>query len=391
LRRLKAQTSAISALWIAVALSFPVTALFEDSATWLPAIPGAALLALAVFAAALMQGTERTALLISMVSSALFLGSLAFFTRDGSDLEKITQFSLVFIVFGVLTGTALANPFVFRRATIGLTLCGAVAGSVLLLSPGYYQAGRLTFGENNPIWMARAVALLGIGAFGIFLENTRRWPISLAAIGVAFVGVVMTGSRGPLFGMICAIATGALFFRFRSKARYLFIGLWLVAMLLTAASYMNWVQDLRGLSLSADGGTSRIRQSMWAYTVDLISHHPEGIGIGWFRYAEHIYPHNIFLEFAVEWGLIPGIAIAGWIVTGIAGVFRLPREASVLKLLAVFELLNASVSGDITTPRFLYGLVILGNAVHLAAAMKKMPATKFVNRAAARTQTRAVP
>lgn len=352
------------ALGVAALFSFPVAALFGDGLVFY--VPAGLLCLYAALGALRARGVTATALFGATLIGGALVGAMYVFAPAWSSGEKLRQFLLVFAVFGVATAYAISTTFVRMRLGLALMLLGGLATGLLIFSPQEFQAGRLSFGDNNPIWMARAVGWLGLAAAGWFLFDPRRFLPAAALFLISAFGIILTASRGPLLALLLAAMAGLLLSDFRHKW-----SLFIAGVAASVASLL--ILDLLGLldasllTLGTREDSSDIRANILSYTLQMIAGNPHGIGVGWFNYQDAIfYPHNIWLEVFVEWGWAFGAAFA--LVTGIGvwGVMRLPASMTFAKMLLVYELVNAGVSGDVTSPRMLYGLLIIGGAQLLA-------------------------
>jgi hypothetical protein len=204
--------------------------------------------------------------------------------------------------------------------------------------------------------MARVLALLGLA--GTIFVTWRLRFLGLSMIALSSFGIVLTGSRGPLMGMLFAAAFALIILNTAGRMKLILLLLCGGCLAVAVLSGFDLGMDLRGLDFSFDEGTAAIRSDTFAYAVDLIREYPGGIGVGNFEYNYLYYPHNIFLEFLAEWGYLFGglaITIVAW---GSYRALRLPHEYNILKVILISELVNASISGDITSPRMLYGVLL---------------------------------
>lgn len=351
-----------SAIGVALIFSFPVAALFEDGFGLVSAVPAALLALYAAYAAIVSRGENAVAMMWSSLFAAIFVALMYLLAPAWSLSEKLNQFALVVALFGVATAYALNSRLVADHLIMGLILLGGFATALLLVNPQEFQAGRLSFGENNPIWMARVVAWLGLGSFALFLLDRRKYLICGALILLSLFGVVMTASRGPLLSLLCACLAGALLVRFRHK--WALIGATAFALVagLLSLVLMELV-DASWVTLGSREDSADIRTNLFYYTLDLIEAYPDGIGVGRFNYKDALfYPHNIWLEVFAEWGWLFGIAFLVVTCLGAFGILKLDERFVAVKMLLVFEIVNAGLSGDVTSPRFLYGLLIVGGA-----------------------------
>lgn len=359
--------AALWALWATLTYSYPLLALFGDSDDGggfsLIVVP--AILALGITGAlGFFTSDLRTRAAVLMITALIGGINLLVFFLDSTMLTgKFVQFNLVLLLFGVVTAYSLFFKPVLDWLDIALIITGVLGLAALLLNTSSYDSGRITYGDSNPIWMSR---ILGFACIGVFYRAivTQRYTVPLAPVGlVLLIGIVMTGSRGPLLSVLLAVAAGMLLYRVQNKARLILLGLAAVVMLFVILQFVGDADRTRGLSLGeADDVSYFIRISVFDYTVGLIQRYPEGIGIGNFSFYGFPYPHNIFLELLAEWGWFFGGFYMLLIVLGGVGVFLSGQRYQLLFMIFVFDIANASVSGDITSPRYLYGLTIFGLA-----------------------------
>lgn len=350
---------------IAAAFSFPVAALFEDGFGVVSAVPVGALVLCGLYGALTARGDKAYALAVAAVLAVALLAIMYFLAPAASSTDKTVQFVLVYMLFGIATAYALSIRIVSDYIPFSLMLLGGIATGLLILNPQEFQAGRLSFGENNPIWMARVVAWLGLGAFAMYLGNRQRYIQAAVLFLISVVGVVMTASRGPLLALLGACLIGFLSVRFRHKWALLIAVFAMLVCLVLMLDVMGMV-DSSIWTLGSREDSTNIRAGLLSYTFDLLVRYPEGIGIGRFNYGDALfYPHNVWLEVFVEWGWLAGGVFLLATVVGVSGAMSGEGEHVFMKMLLVFELINASLSGDVTSPRFLYGMLILGVAQRL--------------------------
>lgn len=354
-------------LGVAALFSFPVVALFGDGPVFY--VPAGLLCLYGAVAALRTRGVTATALFVATLLGSAMIGAMYFFAPHWSSGEKLRQFVLVFAVFGGATAYAISTNFVRARLGLALMLLGGLAAALLFFSPQEFQAGRLSFGENNPIWMARAVGWLGLGAAGWFLFNPRRFLPAGIFFLISVFGIILTASRGPLLALLLAASAGLLLSDLRYKWNVVVMGAATSVTALLALELMGYL-DVGLLTLGSREDSSDIRANMIIYTIQMIAGHPGGIGVGWFNYQDALfYPHNIWLEVFVEWGWAFGASFVLLTAVSAWGVMRLPSSLTFAKMLLVYELVNAGLSGDVTSPRLLYGLLIIGGAQLIAELM----------------------
>lgn len=349
-----------------LAFSFPVGALFESPDTLISYIVVPAIILLpAIGVMSLYQSDpgKRSALLLTILSMTVFsIVALLLIEPNGSVL-KIATFWATLALFGAFTAAAIWNQRVlpiFEQVLIGLGVCALL---LLVLAPSYYPSGRMSFGMANPIWVARDIGLLGLGCFALIAKDRRHLVLGTLGIALCLCGMILTRSRGPILALLLAFAIGALLFDYRHKARILITG----AMVAGLAALLIVHGDLPGTSRLVDfSGTDKstsLRVGLYQYCLSSLALLSNGIGVGNFHFRGLTYPHNIFVEFLLEWGWPAGSLYIAAIASATIALLRSGPDYNALKLLLIFELVNACFSGNITSPRFLYGLVIIGNAM----------------------------
>ncbi|GAA2084333.1 hypothetical protein GCM10009821_27130 [Aeromicrobium halocynthiae] len=250
----------------------------------------------------------------------------------------------------------------------------------VFLSDGTAEMTRLSADGQNPISAARLAALgillsaclLQIRAVQGLAGRTTLVLIILINLSVLWA----TGSRGPAVALLCGLAV---LLTAPGKSRTNRISLTVAASSLGVAFFSSTSVQLgteRMLSLSDSG-----RTALAIDTIRVVWANP--LGIGWGQLGEYLplypvgveaglYPHNLFLEFAVEAGLIGLIGICWLIISCVKVVYNAPVEQRPLHLpvfcVFVFAFINSMFSSDIVGNRLLWVALalIIGNSVALA-------------------------
>jgi len=276
-----------------------------------------------------------------------------------ADYHKAQMFTIAVIVFGILLSCVLDDPDFLELMPITLALVGMIAIIGLIGSPTSYSSDRVSIGSANPIWAARALGLFGISGVYWAVFKQRFSLATVAMVCASLAAITITGSRGPFLGL-CATLTYAILFLMKKKRHSRVIAVVYAGAFIILVIYSyDFVPNLRIFSgESMNSGFSRIE--IYKYALSLIWMFPRGIGIGYFHYYQFSYPHNIILEIMVEWGWFIGAIILLLILLGSFRLLISPPKYNVLKLILIYELFNACVSGDITSPRMLYALILIG-------------------------------
>jgi len=275
---------------------------------------------------------------------------------------KIYNYLGILFIFGVLNFLIFLYAPLVSRIHIVFMILGLILVIMFLVNPSEYQEQRMSFEDTNPIWMARALGLSAIGAFFLWLRAEKLSLFPIVVIVVSLYTIVLTGSRGPLLAVFISMLVGLMLVTSRQKSLKIIFSSIAVMFVAFLAFEFNLLGSTRGLVFFGESdGTAQIRLQTYLYAYAEILNNPYGIGVGNFYFNWQHYPHNIFLEFVLEWGWVSGGIIVLFLVSGSLGLFYFEHRYEFLKLLLTYELVNAVISGDITSPRFFYGLVLYGN------------------------------
>ncbi len=359
-----ARPDTVSAKGVAIGLaafSFPVLSAF---AIYSPIIRYAslALVAIVIFLqwARLARPLKLPHFVFSLFSvCAIVLAT--YLSTSSIAAEKPTNFIIVALMFGLGLSVLYFDQQVIQSLHITFFILGCLMLLSLVIAPAHYQSERISLGSNNPIWVARNVGLAALGIFMFWLRSNKASTIPLLIVIACLGAIVMTGSRGPLIAATAAMSVGVLLSKSSNKwfkITLLSITAILALLFILQSSSLG---NTRGLNiLNPQDASAESRFAMYRFTASEILTTPWGIGIGNFEFYPHVYPHNIFLEFLIEWGWIAGSLAILSILIGSIAIFRLPPTWHFLRLVLVYELINASLSGDVTSPRFLYSICFFG-------------------------------
>lgn len=203
---------------------------------------------------------------------------------------------------------------------------------------------------------AAGAVVLAIAALSRRFPNT--WRLLAFAGALAFTAVAIGGgSRGPMIGLLVAVAVVA--FRTRFGAAVVVIG-GVAAWYLLPTVLLPFVPDRL---LSFEDGSTQVRADAATLTIDHIRDNPLGTGFGSLEYVVApagpralFYPHNVVLEVAGEAGLFAALVFVGVIAVV---TYRLWKRGTsfgdnVTLSLLVYFFVNACVSGDINSNRGLW-------------------------------------
>ncbi len=274
--------------------------------------------------------------------------------------------------------------FMFSIWIFSFFICSIACSKLFLGS--VYSLGRLTIFNGNPIHLGRISGLLFITTFVFFSEKYICFNhiLKIVFFSVAFISILGSGSKAPLIGLITSLIVYAL-----SKCKnreiiknMLFIILLFSILTLAIGNILPLDAHNRMYSFILHGdigsGSGLERLLIWQTTISKSYDDLLGYGFGSFPtvvdYTPHLYPHNIFLEFFLEEGMIMAFLFFFMCLTSFFLFFKIARKKNEIaaKLgLCYFTYLfiQAQFSGDINGNRLFLIILFLGlMAPHLSPA-----------------------
>jgi O-antigen ligase len=312
-----------------------------------------------------------------IVSQALFAtiltGSYLYTTAPVYGASKLGRF------LGIGSVLFLAPLFLIRTHNdfrkFARLFVGASAITVVMLI-----AGLENHDYNGDITRIGAGWLVGMGVlvvlfFPLFESEAKQRVFVLAAIPLFVGGLVASAARGPVV-VVLLMGLIRLVLWFREGKGHMAVALVMLVvaggsvafLALQGASkgkYVNKTEELIGL-LEGDEtrGSATMRLSFYETALKAIPDAPVlGRGIGswsvlYFGRDERDYPHNIFLEVAVEQGLL-GLGLLclffTWVGQSILWLWKQTKsQYTVLGVMILFCLGVAMFSGDLDDNRLLW-------------------------------------
>jgi O-antigen ligase len=227
----------------------------------------------------------------------------------------------------------------------------------------------------------------GMGALVAFAAWLRTSPFSkrgvalMGAFVICFGGLLITGGRGPTFGMIVGMMLPlALGLRFADRrlfaskelvASFALLVVMVVVLVHGGAEYSGNVRTLRRLNVlfteERGGGSAAAHLEYWGASWPFWLEQPVfGAGIGSWPVLYHgidiaSHPHNLILEVLVEFGLVGLLLLSNCAVAAArrASVRRLREDPFLMctAMLCINTFFNAMTSSDITQNRNLFAMV----------------------------------
>jgi len=313
---------------------------------------------------------KARAVCVVVVLLMLFLVlSRVFQNYDGEyGFEKINTMIYACLVYMLIMPFACSNKNNLRNFLIAIGGLSVIYALIIVITSGSFS-GRGNIFYTNPIWSARVIGWCGILAVVyLFIEKRNRGLVFWATIFVylmSYFAMLTTGSKGPVLSLfIVSLCIGISKFNLK-------IALW-IYFLLAMFSIFVLFSDFKLFSIielagqqdrfSSSGVQEKVfegvRVQLYNMAFELGLNNPLGVGFGGAAQGNFLYPHNLILELYAELG------IGGLLVSFVMLWIALPRifiafrstqwSLQVVGALFLFGFFNAMVSGDMTSPKFMY-------------------------------------
>ncbi len=335
------------------------------------------------------RGVSRAGALLWLALALLVLGGVLYAPDQDLALRRAgTYWALVLLPILPAALRVGSEPRYVREFLWTFFAMGAVTVALGLVQLS--ATDRLVVLGMNTIQVSRAALLVPLlGATFVLRERVPVLrPVTIALIPAAVVIALASGSRGPILVLVALGVLGAIRSFARPKMvnwRYAgaiaglalasIVVLWLAAPDLPTlsvrqfANFADFVQGGLAGGASVGDTSSQTRVKLFGLAVSLFEGQPVlGVGTAGFEALSPrllgpanglAYPHNAVLQFAAEFGLV-GVALFTSLIL-LALTRRLPPGSygRAVRVLFLFFLLNAMVSGDIFSDRETWGLLLL--------------------------------
>ena len=264
-----------------------------------------------------------------------FILYLAFRVDDHSaysELKFLKIIAMGFLCVLTVTMTYLCDARTFLHALpIVIIILSVLLGIEAFMHPQQFKyrsdIDRLTLEGMNPIWLARSFAIAGVCLFLLPLRNNMARFLGL---GLVVLGILPTGSRGPLISLILTLAV---WYAIRSDGAGVRLVITAAVAGVVAISVMLFteghIETAVNSYLSRGQNQGFVEESgrpqlFRLATNDFLSSPVVGIGLGAFGRSsgyvskafhgrssskQGFYPHNIVLEILSELGAL-GMVLA---------------------------------------------------------------------------------
>jgi O-antigen ligase len=324
------------------------------------------LLSLALFAVMLLRLPDSAAGVYASDKAQLFL-----------------TVNIAVLLGGVIVGR---NPRDVELCLALMLAVAVVASFALLLQilngvePTYEGRYAVSNRDYDPIALGRVTAGgILIALYALLSGRTGLRIVALAVAPLLTVAFLASGGRGPVVGLVAGLvvllslpAAGA------RRRRLMVLGVVVLSVALASQIVPGDAMDrAASVIVGGSGGLdSNGRTELWAQAWSLFAENPWlGIGTGGFAAVSplEVYPHNLVLEVAAEFGLLGLVPLVLALIAGVVAIARsvraplaTDRGLSVL-VAALFTaaLVNAMFSTDITANSDVW--LLLGLGVGLAS------------------------
>jgi len=329
-------------------------------------------------------------LCVFLALAFLLLFGMLYTSAPKYGFEKSTRFAtfglITFLAPVVLTHSIKdIRSIMWMLVVIGVIVAtGTIVGQQIPVfgfsRTGFLESDVITTGEN--IAPAAIIAFI----FAIMPNTSKRLKtFSIALIPMVVVAMILTGSRGPLVGLVLIwLAAVFICHRETSKTWQLFIvGAIVIILMISFAKLPEQVTGriARLWSGSYELGTDvSKRTNLFSWALERFPERPvfgHGTGsfaVGYGGQDVRLYPHNIIIESLYEQGLAGGITLIlfVWLIFRRwkhasklvrlyeldIGIFQIVHTAG---LLFLFSFIQAMKSGDLDSNRFMFfqaGMVV---------------------------------
>lgn len=272
---------------------------------------------------------ELGSLLVIWVPFLLYLVS----RTDFADAYAVIKFGKIltihFLCAITITTVYLANTTAFNKYFYpSMIILSALLGIEAVVNPQVFHyrsvVERLTIEDVNPIWLARTFA---IAALCLAMLPSKRRIFKAAGIVLCIVGILATGSRGPLISLGLVLVAYFLVGRRGANIRRsvkVGVAIAVVTAMIAAAGVglTNFATRYFERGQRIDMVDESGRPMLFAKAISEFAGAPLlGVGLGKYgegsipirgnRTNQGIYPHNILLEMLAETGLI-GLSLYVW-------------------------------------------------------------------------------
>ena len=315
--------------------------------------------------------TDNIKILSIILGFGVLLWLSLIYTPSPEDGYMKAQFYLLKNVIPFMAFLIISYDTVKLKRVLGLfVIMGIVffiASAPSIVQGTFLSVSRSSALGRNPIWYARTLGISVISLlFFVKHSSGALKPFLVAAVVSLSVLMVFSGSRGPVFSLFPAIFVFAIL-SFRSIKLTKSIIQWVlivgcIYLVYQIVSYFHGAYWSRFLEMAnADDFISKqARIEWWKISLQAFIHHPLlGIGAGGYSSllgVGGLYPHNVLIEVACEFGILGLVLFSSFLVLTIRNIVIFCKESSSNPLyqlaipfasLFIYAISNSMFSGNI--------------------------------------------
>lgn len=282
---------------------------------------------------------------------------------------KIVDMFTLALLAGLAPAVMIENrKDVERWIWVWVAVSAALPAGSFLEPVQQFKGAPISSFANNTITLGlTASTVLVVMSLALLWRRVPPW-IALPVMGAMIIALLNSGSRGPLFGAVLALAFATVLAPGRVRLLPAIAGaVSVMAAIIYAYRFAPVYAQARIADLLSGklDSSSSARVALAHAAIPSIAAHPLGLGWGGFvtisPYPELVYPHNIVLEVLCEGGVFIGAAFLTWLAIQLFRSWQgsMGFTGSTVFALVVLNTFIALVSGDLhDEPNFFFVLGI---------------------------------
>jgi O-antigen ligase len=251
-----------------------------------------------------------------IILTSVFLILVLIFTAFWSEapehaVNTVVDLQIMMISLALTSIGAFHHPRLIHGLLLTLFVFGLLY-AIVAIQNAFQSGGRGSIFLGGPN-VATRVMFIGFLA-AISLYSLRKSLTFLLLTPVLLLGILAIGSRGGIVGALLVMAVGVILLMVNRKVFLAHFGrkpLYIVffcsvALMVMLFPLVQSAFESRVVSLLINRIHFAGRDELYVNAVELIFESPVmGYGLsGYYRYGFNLYPHNMFLEFSLDGGLL---------------------------------------------------------------------------------------
>lgn len=292
-----------------------------------------------------------------MIGFAILLPTVLWAPATVYARTKMVDFFTLTLLAGIAPAMLITSrKDVERWIAVLAAMCAVHAFGSFVNPVQDYAGGPVSSFANNTITLGVTSSTVIIVMTVALVWRRIRWWIAVPVMGAMMLSLLNSGSRGPLFGVVIALAIAIFLAPGRVRFSTAVVGAGLIG---AGVIYAYRFAPIYAQARIADVLSGRLDTSsgarliLYGAAARSIVAHPLGLGMGGFAgispFPELPYPHDIVLEVLSEAGVFIGTAFLCWLGVQVVRTWRgaTSYAGATVFALVVFSLFIALVSGDV--------------------------------------------